>query len=129
MDRIHYNSLSEDTGVITEYKPGYVINGGHLILGTTEDALENVVSVQNGEDPPLATVEGHRRVTGLLPEEPRAIFWIDLSAIVDEMEWDEDLISRDHYRVMRRATGMLAVADYQERDHYRLKAALTLFPD
>lgn len=121
--------ISEDTEAIAQYRPGYVINDGYLVLGTTEDALENVVSVQNGEEPPLATVEGHRRVTGLLPDEPRALFWIDLSAIVDEMERDEDLISRDQHRVMRRATGMLAVADYQERDHYWLKAALTLFPD
>jgi len=75
--------------VQTTYQPGYVIDGGYVILGTTEDALEDVVAVLNGEDTALSASEGHRMVIELLPVNAATVLWIDLNAVVDEFEPDE----------------------------------------
>ena len=115
--------------VQTSYQPGYVIDGGYVILGTTEDALEDVVAVLNGEDPPLSSNEEHRRVMDLLPDDPALLLWIDLNTVADEIELDEGQMTRDQYRLLRRAAGALAVAEYQERETYKVKVAVTLLPE
>ena len=50
------------------YSPGYVINGGYLTIGSTKDALESIVDVQNGNSGALADAPAYRRARAHLPD-------------------------------------------------------------
>ena len=121
--------MSRNRRFLQPYNPGYVVNDGYLVMGTTEEALENVVAVQNGDEPPLASLEEHKRAIQLLPKETGIIAWLDLQSLVAEFDPDDSPLSRDQYRALRRATGTIAIARYTAKGTDTLKAVVTMFPN
>ena len=62
----------------TNYAPGYVLYLGHLTVGTTEDALETTVDLQDGKGRSLASTNEYARIVGHLPAQWQALACVNL---------------------------------------------------
>ena len=51
----------------TNYAPGYVLYEGYLTVGTTEDALETTVDLQDGKGRSLASTNEYTRIVRPAP--------------------------------------------------------------
>ena len=106
--------IPDNRGMLALYQPGYVLNKGHIVMGTTEEILEKVVAVQNGEEPPLTSNREHSRAMELLPEGTWMIGWINLEELVGDLKPNDQWLSRNQYRAIRNATGTMAIAGHQD---------------
>ena len=116
-------------GAISEYTPGYVLHDGYLTLGTTEDSLATIVSVQRGEADTLASVAEYKRAVNHLPEERLVLAWVNLQGIVAQLDADEIELTRGEYRMLRESIGTSATSVYDAGDYFRFNFVLTLFPE
>ena len=120
--------LSKNIPMVKAYSPGYVLHEGFLIFGTTEEALESIVSVQKGESTALSSDQEYRRIMSLMPGNSEFEAWIDLQAIVKNTD-PGDRLSRSEYRLLTTATGTAAIANYKDGENEILTAVLTFFPE
>ena len=112
------------------YAPGYVLNDGYLTLGTTKDALKNIVAVQQGYADSLATVAEYNRAVGHLPDKGHFLAWVNLNRIIIiQLDNDDRGIPRDSQRLMKESMGGLAAGVNAEEDYIRASMVLTLFPE
>ena len=112
-----------------EYAPGYVLNDGYLTLGTTKDALKNIVAVQQGSADSLAAVAEYNRAVGYLPDNGHFLAWVNLNRIVAQLDNDDLELSRDGQRLLKESMGGLAAGVNAEADYIRASLVLTLFPE
>ena len=120
--------LSKNISMVEAYSPGYVLHDGFLIFGTTEEALESIVSVQKGESAALSSDKEYSRIMGLMPRNSEFEGWIDLGAIVKNTD-PGDRLSRSEYRLLTTATGTAAISNYKHGENEILTAVLTFFPE
>ena len=128
------------------YQPGYVLHGGYLTVGSTVRSLEGVVDRQNGDPDALSANEEYQRALRLLPEKRQVLGYVDLHQIIRRLEADDMGLSRDEYRVLEDAIGVMAMSVYSPHcvdgsdprslecevegaDVWRYSAVLTLFPE
>ena len=120
--------LSESIVPIRAYTPGYVLHDGYLTFGTTEEALENIVSVRKGEAPALRSNMEYQRAMDLLPGRREAEAWIDLNTIIKGMDLGENL-TRNEYRLIATATGTAAASNHKDGDKEIIVNVMTFFPE
>lgn len=113
----------------SEYSPGYVLHDGYVTVGTTEDALENVVSVQKGELGNLAATAEYGRAVGQLPANQQFLAWVNLQQIIAQLNAGDLELARDEYRLLRDSLGGLTVGVNAGVDYIRASLVLTLFPE
>lgn len=127
------------------YQPGYVLHDGYLTLGSTDNALEGVVGLQNGGGKALSANEEYLRAVGWLPEKRQFLGYLDLHRIIRQMSSEDIGLSRDEYRVLEESIGVVAMSSYGPHctnhseafecelpvgaDVWRYTAVLTLFPE
>ena len=112
-----------------DYAPGYVLNDGYLTLGTTKDALKNIVAVQQGDADNLASVAEYNRAVGQLSGSGDFLAWVNLNRIVGQLDNADLDISREGQRLLRESVGTLAAGVNAEVDYIRASLVLTLFPE
>ncbi len=114
-----------DTGSL----PGFVLNDGYLIFGSSEEALETTVEVQQGSIDDAASLEEYQRVSSGLPGEGQLVSWIDLQFLVGLADpWDLGL-NDDEYEVLEEGIGSAAAVLQADEDIIRLHVAVTFFPE
>ncbi len=127
------------------YLPGYVLHDGYLTLGSTKNALEDVVAGQNGAGSTLASDAEYLRSVSLLPADRQFLAYIDMRHIIRQLDPDTLDMSLDQYRVLQQSLGTVAISSYSPHcvdysagndcelpagaDASRFTAALTLFPE
>ena len=115
-------------GIETDYTPGYVLHNGYLVFGTTEEALENVVSAQNGDEDALSSVTEYQRAVEVLPGEPQFLFWLDLRSIVAQLDADDMDMTDDEFEALEESIGSLVVVSSVDEEMIRASLAVTFFP-
>ena len=112
-----------------DYTPGYVLHGGHLTIATTEEMLERVVQLQNGEARSLAEDEEYLRAIGQLGVDQYIQVYLDLQSLVEIGNIDESDLTRSQVRFLRQTLGSLPVVSTSDDNHERLQVSPTLIPD
>ena len=120
--------LSDSIIPIRAFTPGYVLHDRYLTFATTEEALENIVSVQKGEAPALRSNREYQRAMDLLPRRREAEAWIDLNTIVKSVDPGENL-TRNEYRLITTATGTAAASNHKDGDKEVIVVVMTFFPE
>ncbi|MYC30424.1 MAG: DUF3352 domain-containing protein [Chloroflexi bacterium] len=116
-------------GIQTHYTPGYVLHDGYLIVGTTEEALQNVVAAQIGEAEDLGSQVEFRRVMEALPNEYQFLFWLDLQNIVAELEPEDLDMTEEDFEALEAVLGSVAIVSDADEELIRTNIAITLFSD
>ena len=113
----------------TEYEPGFVLHEGYLTLGSTEDALEVVVGLQNGDGDALESHSEHRRAMEHLPSEKHFAAYVSLQRIIKQLEPGDIGLESGEYRILEEGLGSVAASGSEEDDYARARLVLTLFPE
>ena len=129
----------------TDYAPGYVLNDGYLTIGTTEDALETTVELQDGKGKSLASINEYARAVGQLPAQKQYLAYVNLQRIIRQFEPEDFDMTGDEFEILETSLGAVAVSAYsphclEPSDDYaymipggadvtRVTAVLTLFPE
>ena len=112
-----------------DYSPGYVLHDGYLTIATTEDMLERVVRLQNGEADSLAQDDEYRRAFSHLADNHHIQIYLDLQSLVEIGDVEDSTLSRSQVRFLKDILGSLAVVSTSDDVHERLQMVLTLFPE
>lgn len=112
-----------------DYSPGYVLHEGYLTISTTEEMLERIVQLQNGDADSLAGDDEYIRAFSYLDDDPYIKIYLNLQSLVGLGDIDESNLSKRQVRFLRDSLGSLAVVSTSDDNHERLQVALTLFPD
>jgi len=115
---------SDDIG----YDLGYVLHGGFLTFGTTERAIETVVSRQQGEGGALATDGEYRRATASLPGDRDMLAYIGLKGIVGLVS-DAGGIDRRTEGMLEETLGAVSMSTSSNGGVSRATLAVTFFPE
>ena len=129
----------------TDYAPGYVLHDGYLTLGTTEDALETTVELQDGKGRSLASISEYARTVGQLPAQRQSLAYVNLQRIIRQFEPEDLAMTGDEFEILEKSLSAVAVSAYsphclEPSDDYacmipggtdvtRITAVLTLFPE
>ncbi len=116
-------------GIETDYAPGYVLNDGYLVFGTTEDALENAVAAQAGYEENLASLDEYQRAVGALPGDSQLLVWLDLQRIVAELDAEDMDMTDDDFEALEESLGSLAIVSSVNEELIRVGLAITFFPE
>ena len=120
-------SLESDF-VETDYAPGYVLHDGYLILGTTEDALEDAVAARKGDIDDLASWAEYQRAVGALPGDRQVLAWVNLQPFISQMG-AEFYLEEDEYQVLEESIGSVGASFKADDQFMRASMVLTLFPE
>lgn len=116
-------------GEETSYLPGYVIHDGYVTLGSTEDILETLVELQNGDGVALTSHGEYSRAVGHLPSSRQFMGYIGVNLIIDQFDADDLDLQPDEFEILDEGLGVVAFgADVQE-EITRATVVLTLFPE
>lgn len=110
------------------YRPGYVLHDQYLTLGTTENALEIVVTRQNGQAESLSSDAEYRRAADKLRSGGQFLGYIDVQRIIGHLDGDDLDLEQDQYDLLREGLGVVAVSSSVGEEYSRGAAVLTLFP-
>lgn len=110
------------------YNPGYVLHDGFLTFGTTERAIEAVVSRQQGKGDALATDDEYRRATRHLPGNRDILAYVSLRGIVD-LASDAGSIDRRTEGMLEETLGAVAMSTGANDGVSRATLVFTFFPD
>ena len=113
----------------TAYSPGYVLNDGYLTIGSTKDALESIVDVQNGNAGALADAPAYRRARAHLPDALQVLAFLDLQRIIVQLDPDDMGMGPDDYKILEEGFSAIAVGANTNASHSRSVFVLTLFPE
>ena len=116
-------------GIETDYAPGYVLHNGHLIFGTTEEALVNTVAAQNGDLDDLASLDEFQRSVGALPRDRQFLVWLDLQRIITEMSAGDLDLTDNAFEALEASLGSIAAGAKADEEIIRVGLAITLFPE
>lgn len=112
------------------YAPGYVLYDGFLTFGTTEEAIEAVVSQQRGEGEALASDGEYRRATEHLPGNRGLLVYVNLQRIVSLVsDISPADLDRRTANTLEETLGALAMSAGSNDGMSRATLALTLFPE
>ncbi len=109
--------------------PGFVMNDGYLVFGTSEGALETIVEVQQGSIDSVGSLAEYQRASSQIPEKGQLMSWIDLKFLVGLADpWDLDL-DEEEYEILEESIGSVAAVLQADEELIRIDVALTLFPE
>ena len=111
------------------YRPGYVLHDQYLTIGTTESALAAIVERQNGEGDGLSSDAEYQRATAHLATDGQFLGYVDVRAIVAQLDMDDLDLEPEEYRILREGIGVAAFSSTTGEDYSRGEAVLTLFPE
>lgn len=111
------------------YSPGYVLHDGYLTVGTTDDVLERIIELQNGDGDSLSSDGEYRRAIGHLEQARDALIYINLHSIAQFADIKEFELTRSQQRLLRESLSSIAVVSSTDSSHSRIQIALTLFPE
>ena len=114
---------------LSEYEPGYVLHEGYLTLGSTDEALEVVVALQNGDGDALESHSEHRRAMDYLPGEKHFAGYVSLQRIIRQIEPGDIGLEPSEYRILDEGLGSVAASSSEGDDYARARLVLTLFPE
>ena len=131
--------------VETSYAPGYILYDGYLTMGTTEEALETTVELQDGEGRSLASMSEYARTVGQLPAQRQSLTYVNLQRIIRQFEPEDFGMTGDEFEIMETSLNAVAISTYSPHclepsedyacmipggaDVTRITAVLTLFPE
>ena len=131
--------------VQTDYSPGYVLHGGYLTIGTTEDALEATVDLQNGGGSSLASYTEYGRAAEHLPAKRQMLGYVNLHRIILQIGPDDFDMTDDEFEILEEGLSVAVISSYSPHclnssgsyiceipggtDVTRITAVLTLFPE
>ena len=129
----------------TAYAPGYVIHGGYITIGSTNDALETAVALQSGGGNNLASYDEYQRAIENLPTERQFLGFVNLRRIVRQLEPADLDMTSEEFQILEAGLGVMAMSSYSPHcldasagysctipggtDVTRITAVLTLFPE
>ncbi len=129
----------------TDYAPGYVLHDGYLTVGTTEDALETTIELQDGEGSSLASVSEYARTVRHLPTQRQSLAYVNLQRIIRQFEPEDFDMTGDEFKILESSLDSVAVSSYSPHclgfsdgdtcelpvgtDMTRITSVLTLFPE
>ena len=108
------------------YAPGYVLHDGFITFGTTESAIETIVSRQRGRGAALDSDAEYRRVVAHLPDSHDFLAYVDVHELL-RIAANADAIDLD--RSVRSMAGAASFSTSLSGDVTRATLAVTLFPD
>ena len=112
------------------YAPGYVLHDGFLTFGTTEGAIEAVVSRQEGHGDALSSDDEYRRAVGRLQGRQEMLGYVNLQSIIDLVyDIDEGDLDRRMLGTLAEILGATAISVSSDQDVSRATWALTVFPE
>ncbi len=111
------------------YMPGYVLHDQYLTIGTTPQALSMIVNQQRGEATSLWSDPEYQRATDYLDANRQFVGYIDVSAIVNQLDAEDFQLEPDRFQVIREGLGVVAFGSFTGTDYARTVATLTLFPE
>ena len=105
----------------------YMLNDGYLTIATTEEALDTIADLQDGQGVSLASADEYQRTVGHLPSEQAMLAYVDLQSILRQLDMTDLTTSqRRAVRDIFSAVGMAATSD---ADFDRVTFVLTMFPE
>ena len=110
------------------YSPGYVLHEGYLTISTTEEMLERIVQLQNGDADSLAGDDEYIRAFSHLDDDPYIKIYLNLQSLVELGDIDESNLNKGQVRFLRDSLGSLAIAYTLDDSYERLQVGLILFP-
>ena len=110
------------------YDPGYVLHDGFLTFGTTERAIEAVVSRQQGEGESLVADGEYRRAIGHLPGNRDMLAYVSLQGVVALVS-DAGSIDRRTEDMLNETLGAIAMSTSSNDSVSRATLAFTFFPE
>ena len=113
----------------TAYSPGYVLHDGYLIIGSTQNALESIADVQNGDSEALAGAPEYRRIRDHLPDTLQALMFIDLQRIISQLNPDQLGMDRQEFEILEEGFSAIAAGSNTDAKYSRSLFVLTLFPE
>ena len=113
----------------TDYEPGYVLHDGYLILGTTEEALENTVAARRGNNGDLASLPEYQRAESALPDDRQAMAWVNLHPFISQLDAEYLDVNRDEHEVLEDSIGSVAASFKADTQYLRATLVVTLFPE
>lgn len=119
----------EDQGEAEAYSPGYVLHGGYMTIGTTLNALEAIVDSQNGASETLSGMSEYQRARERLPDSLQTLMFVDLQAIISQLDPDDLDMDSDQYEILEEGFGAIALGTNVEAGVSRAVFVLTLFPE
>ena len=116
------------------YSPGYVLNDGYLIFGSTEDALADIVELQEDGGDSLDSNPEYRRAVENLPDRKHLLVYVDLNGVARQIDPDSGDVPPEVLEIWEETLSGAAVSAYtpgtQDADSVdRYAVVLTLFPE
>ena len=112
------------------YAPGYVLNDGFITFGTTESAIEAIVSRQEGRGDALSSKDAYRRAIGELPGNREMIGYVNLQSIVSlAYDIDQGDLDRQMLDTLEETLEATAMAITSDGGVSRVALILTVFPE
>ena len=111
------------------YRPGYVLHDQHLTIGTTEQALETIVGIQNGRGASLSSDAEYRRAVSHLAGGRQLLGYVDAHGIIAQLDADELGLEPGDYRLLQEGIGVVGFGVASGDEYDRGVAVLTLFPE
>ena len=107
---------------------GYILNGGFLTIGTSADALETTVAVQQGTRGRISDTDRYRRTVEQISYDPLLLAYVDLATVIDQMGpagmgTDDGLLS-----MLARWLGPIALGVGTDGDYSRATLVVSFLP-
>ena len=104
----------------------YMLNDGYLTIATTEEALDTIADLQDGQGGSLASADEYQRTVGHLPSEQTMLAYVDLQSIL--RQFDMTGLTTSQRRAVRDIFSAVGMAATSDADFDRVTFVLTMFP-
>ena len=104
----------------------YMLNDGYLTIATTEEALDTIADLQDGQGVSLASADEYQRMMGHLPSEQTMLAYVDLQSILRQL--DMSGLTTSQRRAVRDIFSAVGMAATSDADFDRVTLVLTMFP-
>ena len=104
----------------------YMLNDGYLTIATTEEALDTIADLQDGQGGSLASADEYQRTAGHLPSEQTMLAYVDLQSIL--RQFDMAGLTTSQRRAVRDIFSAVGMAATSDADFDRITFVLSMFP-
>ena len=104
----------------------YMLNDGYLTIATTEEALDTIADLQDGQGVSLASADEYQRTMGHLPSEQTMLAYVDLQSIL--RQFDMSGLTTSQRRAVRDIFSAVGMAATSDADFDRITFVLSMFP-
>ena len=107
---------------------GYVLHDGFLTFGTSTEALETTLAVQEGTRDPVAGIDRYRRTVEQIAYNPMLLAYVDLAKVIDVMGSSEMGPDGGMIGMLSRLLGPVALGVGTDGDYSRATVVLSVSP-